>query len=101
MLLGNQLAVGIQSKSIRGLGTEPSVESVRSKAPHEPRVSGGGATLTQEIFETFVSQLFFAPKFDEIIFTDFFSIFLESSETHFDLNINQKNSQFQVYKLNV
>ena len=72
MLPGNQLAMRIQFKRVRGLGAEP---SVRSKAPHEPGVSGGGAPLVQEIFGTFVSQYFFAPKFDEIFFTDFFSIF--------------------------
>ena len=60
MLPGNQLAVGIQFKSVRGLGVE--FWFLLSKAPHEPGVSG--APLTQENFGTFISQIFFAPKFD-------------------------------------
>ena len=49
MLPTTHLAMGIQSKSVRGLGAEL---SVRSKAPHEPWLSWGGAPLTQEIFGT-------------------------------------------------
>ena len=89
--------MAIQSKSIRGLGAEPPVGIVKSKAPHKPGVSGGGAPLTQEIFGTFFFPIyFFAPKFDEIIFNDFFSIFLEFSETHFDL-IASKNCHNIIY----
>ena len=75
MLPGNQLAMEIQSKSTRGLGAEPPVGSVRSKAPHEPVASAGGAPLTQEIFGTFFPQFFFASKFEEIFSSDFFFIF--------------------------
>ena len=70
---------------------------VRSKEPHEPGVSGGGAPLTQEIFGIFFFPIyFFAPEFDEIIFNDFFFIFFEFSETHFDL-IASKNCHIIIY----
>ena len=91
MLPSTQLAMGIQSKSVRGLGAEL---SVRSKAPHEPWLSWGGAPLTQEIFGTFFFPNFFLlrnlMKFvlnytDWKKYTDFFSIFLDSFETNFDL----------------
>ena len=82
MLPGNQFAMGIQSKNVRGLGAEPPVGSMRSETPNEPGVSGGRASLTQEIFRTlFSKKKISAPKFDDI----FFPIFLQSSETHFDL----------------
>ena len=78
MLPSTQLAMGIQSKSVRGLGAEL---SVRSKAPHEPWLSWGGAPLTQEIFGTFFFPNFFLLRNLMI----FFSIFLEYFKTHFDL----------------
>ena len=65
MLPGNQLAMGIQSKSVRA------VWSVRRKAPHEPGVLGGRAPLTYEILELF----FFFTKFAEISFSDFFPFY--------------------------
>ena len=90
MLRGNQMSMGIQSKSVRGLGAEPSGRSVRSTAPHEPGVSWGGAPLTQETLETIFFHFVFALKFDEMFSSDFFPIFLESSETHFDLIESKK-----------
>ena len=73
MLPGNPLAMAIQSKSIRGLGAEPPVGIVRSKAPHEPGVSGGGAPLTQEIFGTFFFQfIFLLRNLMELFLTIFF-----------------------------
>ena len=65
--------------------------SVRCKADHKPRVSRGRATRTQKkMWNSFSPIFFFAPKFDDIFFNDFFSIFLESSETHFDLVVSIK-----------
>ena len=55
------------------------------EAPHRKR-----------FLELFYSLIFFVSKFDDIFFSDFFSIFLESSETHFDL-IASKNSHNIIY----
>ena len=49
------------------------VGSGRCKAPHEPGVSGGGAPITQEIFETFISQfIFLLRNLMELFLTIFF-----------------------------
>ena len=58
VLTNNQLARGMLSKSIQGLGAEP---LVGGEAPHKPRCLWGQSPLTQYLFSTFVSKHFFAP----------------------------------------
>ena len=57
---------------------------------------GRSSPNTRNFWNFFFPIYFFAPKFDEIIFNDFFSIFLEFSETHFDL-IASKNCHNIIY----
>ena len=110
------LVMGIQTKSVRGLVAEPLVGSVRSIAPHEQRVSGGGAQLTQEIFWTFFcseiwrNYYFFhffrifwnafwynlGQNFDNIIYGDIVVYFLtifSSKSTISQQNENRKNQK--------
>jgi len=85
MLLGNQLTMGIQSKSVRGLGVEPLVGSVRSKASHEPGVLGGGVPVTRNFWDFFFPNCFFLRNLIKYFLAIFFPIFIEFSEMHFDL----------------
>ena len=51
MIPDNQLAWGIQSKSVRGLGAEPPVGAVGDQAPHEPKDLGTRSRSNTIFFE--------------------------------------------------
>ena len=86
--------MGIQSKSVQGLGAEPPVGSVRSKAPPSPRTSDfrGRSSPNTKNVGTFFSQFFFAPKFDEIFSKNFFFNFLKIFWSVFWCNRKKKTS---------
>ena len=90
MLLDNQLAMGIQFKSVRGLGAEPPVGSVRSQASYKPGVSGAELPWHKKFLELFFPTFLFCSKIWWIIFSNLFFIFFESSEKHFDLIASKK-----------
>ena len=64
MLPSNQLAIGIQSKNVRGRGAETPVGSVRSKTHYEPGFRGGRSSPnTRNFCNFFFANIFLAPKF--------------------------------------
>ena len=86
----NQLARGIQSKSIRCLGAEHPAVSVGDEAPLGFGGIGGRSPPNISLFAPILLKFFFAtlhePIFDKKLFiAKLFFIFLESSETQFDL----------------
>ena len=68
MLPGNELAVGIQSKSVRGLGSQPGGECEEQSHPRTGGFGGRCSPNPRNVWNFFFPNFVFAPKFDEFFF---------------------------------
>ena len=93
MLFGNQLAMGIQSKNVRGLRVEPPIASVTSEAPHEPGFRGRSSL--KKFMEPFFPKFFSLRNLMEFFLTIFYFLRIFSTKS----TISQKIKIAKIKKL--